>query len=121
MVTQFRILRGSVCWYDFGKPQGSEPAKRRPALVVQADAYNRSAVQTTMVVPMTSRLSLAEYDDNVFVPALASGLDKDSVALTFQVVTVNQSRLDYPVGQLPESIMNKIDRGLASTLGLSCL
>jgi len=118
MVTEFRIARGSVCWYDFGKPQGSEPAKRRPALVVQADAYNLSTVNTTMVVPLTSRLAYAEYADNVFIPALASGLDKDSVALTFQVLTVNKSSLDYPVGQVPESIMGKISRGLNKTLGL---
>jgi len=41
------------------------------------------------------------------------------VALAFQVMTVSKSKLSYPVGQVPESIIGKIDCGLAATLGLS--
>ena len=118
MVGLFTIQRGSVCWYDFGKPTGSEPAKRRPALVVQSNAYNCSGLNTTIVIPLTSKLEYAEYSDNVFISAASSGLDKDSVALTFQIITVNKSRLEYPVGQVSKSMVSKIESGLVSVLGL---
>ena len=74
------IQRGEVWWADLGEPRGSEPGYRRPVLVVQNDAFNRSRLQTTLVVGLTSNLCLVEAPGNVLVPAKASGLPKDSVA-----------------------------------------
>jgi mRNA interferase MazF len=119
MVTRFQLRRGDVCWYDFGAPVGSESAKRRPALVVQSDDYNDSNLDTTIVVPLTSRLDRAQFPDNVFIPAVASSLDKDSVALTFQVAVVNRTRLDYPIGRLPTSVLFQVDDALCSVLGIA--
>ena len=119
MVSGYWIGRGSVCWYDFGAPFGSTPGKRRPVIVVQSDAYNRSALSTTIVVPLTSQTRYAEFEDNVYVPAAASGLPKDSVALPFQVMTVDKATLGYPVGRVPDSVMRQIDSGLREVLGLT--
>jgi mRNA interferase MazF len=48
--------RGEVWWADLAEPRGSEPAKRRPVIIVQEDALTRSRLQTVMVVPITSNL-----------------------------------------------------------------
>lgn len=71
------IERGGVFWVDFGRVAGSAPAKRRPAVVVQADVVNRSAIGWSIVAAITSNTSLAEIPGNVFLPASASGLPKD--------------------------------------------
>ena len=38
--------RGSICWADLGEARGSKPAKPRPVLVVQADSFNASRLNT---------------------------------------------------------------------------
>lgn len=48
------IARGDVCWADLPAPVGSGPGYRRPVLVVQGDAFNRSRVGTVVCVPLAS-------------------------------------------------------------------
>ncbi|UZN03011.1 type II toxin-antitoxin system PemK/MazF family toxin [Cellulomonas sp. S1-8] len=112
------IDRGSVCWVDFGEPRGSEPGKQRPAVVVQADDFNRSAIGTVVVVPLTSNTSLAAVPGNVFVPRVASGLAKDSVANVSQVTVASREYVTYPVASLPADLVAAIDDGLRLVLAL---
>ena len=48
------MRRGEVWWADLGLPCGSAPALRSPTLIVSADAFNRSALQTVTVVVLTT-------------------------------------------------------------------
>lgn len=112
------IGRGSVCWVDLGEPRGSRPAKRRPVLVVQDDAYNSSRLASTIAAVITSNTALAAVAGNVFIPAAVSGLSKDSVANLTALVTVNKSDLDQPVGRLPDHLIGEIDAGLRLILDL---
>ena len=110
--------RGDVCWADLGEPHGSKPAKRRPVLVIQADPYNASRLNTTLAAVITSNTGLAAIPGNVFVPAVASGLPRDSVVNVSALVTLDKTDLDAAVGQLPSSLMHEVDRGLRRVLGL---
>ena len=55
---------------------------------------------------------------NVFLPAIASGLPKDSVVNVTALVTLDKTDLDEAVGHLPASLLNDVDRGLHRVLGL---
>jgi hypothetical protein len=55
---------------------------------------------------------------NVFVPAIASGLPRDSVVNVTALVTLDKTDLDPAVGRLPTSLMHEVDRGLRRVLGL---
>jgi mRNA interferase MazF len=110
--------RGDVCWIDLGEPRGSRPAKRRPVLVIQADPYNASRLKTTVVAVITSNTARAAMPGNVFVPAVASGLPKDSVVNVTSLITVDKSELEAAVGQLPAALMSEVDRGLRRSLDL---
>ncbi|RZS34755.1 mRNA interferase MazF [Herbihabitans rhizosphaerae] len=112
------IERGGVHWVDLGKPQGSKPAKKRPVLVVQAAPYNSSRLATVIVVVITSNTALATMPGNVFVPAVATGLPKDSVVNVTGVVTLDKTDLGERVGSVPDSLMQKVDKGLRRVLGL---
>ncbi len=68
------IERGQMYSIDLGEPRDSMPAKRRPALVVVADACNASRLTTTLVVIITSNTSNAAMPGNVFLSASATGL-----------------------------------------------
>jgi mRNA interferase MazF len=112
------IQRGDVCWADLGEASGSRPAKRRPVLVIQSHPYNTSRLNTMLVAVITSNTGLAAMPGNVFVPATASGLPKDSVVNVTALVTLDKTDLDSTVGQLPASLMHEVDRGLRQVLGL---
>lgn len=112
------IRRAEVCWVDFGEPKGSAPAKRRPAVVVQSDSYNVSRISTVVVLPITSNTSLARHPGNVFLPASASGLPKDSVVNVSQPMTVDRSDLDATGAELPASLMDAVDAGLRRVVDL---
>ena len=112
------IRRGSICWADLGEPRGSRPAKRRPVLVIQSDPYNASRLSTTLAAVITSNTGLAAMPGNVFLPAAASGLRKDSVVNVTALVTLDKADLNTETGQLPQSLMSDVDRGLRRVLGL---
>jgi len=112
------ISRGSICWADLGEAHGSKPAKRRPVLVVQANPFNASRLKTTIAAVITSNTALAAMPGNVFLPAAASGLPRDSVVNITALVTLDQADLEIPVGHLPASLMNDVNRGLRRVLGL---
>lgn len=112
------IARGSLHWVELGESVGSAPAKRRPVLVVQGDPYNASRLATTVVAVVTSNTQLAEYPGNVFLPAVASGLSKDSVVNVSQLVTLDKSVLSPAVGSLPAYLLADVDAGLRMVLDL---
>lgn len=113
------IEYGDVVWVDFGSPRGSEPAKIRPAVVLQADWLLATAINTVIVVPLTSNLEQQAFPGNVLVPADASGLEKDSVALVSQIGPVSREFLDpYPVGHLPGYLLARIGDGVRLVTGI---
>ncbi len=114
------IKRGQIHWIDLGEPRGSLPAKRRPVLVVQADAFNASRLNTTLVVIITSNTSNAAMPGNVFLPASATGLPRDSTADISGVITLNKDDLTESdaTGHLPNYLLNEVDRGLRLVLDL---
>ncbi|HEU4588737.1 MAG TPA: type II toxin-antitoxin system PemK/MazF family toxin [Gemmatimonadales bacterium] len=112
------VQRGEVWWADLDEPRGSEPGYRRPVLVVQSDAFNRSRLQTVLVVLLTSNLRLVEAPGNVLVPGKAAGLPKDSVANVSQLLTLDRDFLLERTGKLPPRVMAQVDAGLKVVLAL---
>ena len=112
------IERGAIHWADLGPPIGSRPAKRRPVVVVQSDSYNRTGLSTVVIAVITSTTELANRPGNVFLPAGASGLPKDSVVNVTALVTVDRRELEPRVGTVPQAIMRKVDQGLRRVFDL---
>jgi mRNA interferase MazF len=112
------IDRGSIWWAELGEPRGSEPGFRRPLLVIQADAFNRSRIQTVIAAVLTTNLRLVDAPGNVLVPATASGLRRDSVANVSQLITVNREDLQERSGQVDAETMRRVNAGLRLVLEL---
>ncbi len=112
------IERGGLYWAELGLAVGSRPAKRRPILVVQAASYNVSKLATVLGAVITSNTSLATMPGNVFLPAAATGLSRDSVVNVTALVTLNKSELSDWIGTTPLSLMREVDRGLRRVLDL---
>lgn len=113
------IRRGDIAWVDLGEPSGSAPAKRRAVLIVSADAFNRSRLQTVLGAVITSYTAMASHPGNVFLPAADTGLPEDSVLNVTQLVTLDRRDLDGgPVGAVPGYLMIDVDAGLRLVLSL---
>jgi len=111
------ISQGDVCWADFGRPLGSEPAYHRPFVVVQGNAFNRSRIATVVCVPLTSNLSRADAPGNVLLTADLTGLPKDSIANVSQPVALDRRALTAPVGTLPAAKLELVLAGIEVVLG----
>lgn len=112
------IERGDVHWADLGAPTGSRPAERRPVLVIQADEYNTSRLASVLATVITSNTALASMPGNVFLPAVATGLPRDSVVNVTALVTLNTADLGGRVGRAPANLMEAVDQGLRRVLAL---
>lgn len=111
------ISQGEVWWAELGLPRGSEPGFRRPVVVVQGDALNRSRIATVVCVPLTSNLAWADAPGNVLLSAGTTGLPKDSVANVSQVVTLDKTVLTDRVGKLSFAKTELLLAGIDVVLG----
>ena len=112
------IERGQVWWADLGESTGAEAGFRRPVLIVQSDAFNRSRLRTVVAVVLTSNLRLVAAPGNVFVPAKTVGLPRDSVANVSQVITIDRDFLTEPAGRLRGQVLKDVENGLRLVLAL---
>ena len=111
------ISQGEIWWADLPEPAGSGPGFRRPLVVVQSDALNRSRIATVVCVPLTTNLKWGKAPGNVPLSARLTGLPRNSVANVSQIVTVDKDFLSARVGKLPLSKLELVLSGIAVILG----
>ena len=109
--------QGEIWWADLGEPAGSAPGFRRPVLVVQGDALNRSRIATVVCVPLTSNLRWANAPGNVALSEKDTGLPKESVANVSQVITLDKRALCDQVGKIPAAKLDLVFTGIDIVLG----
>lgn len=111
------ISQGDVFWTDLPPAAGSTAGFRRPVVVVQGDALNRSRLATVVIVPLTSNLRWADVLGNVRLAARSTGLPKDSVANVSLVAAIDRPILRKRVGHLSRSLLERILAGIDLVLG----
>lgn len=111
------MRQGDVFWLRF-RGRGSEPEGRRPAVVVQHDRFNRSAIQTTVVAAITSNLRLGSMPGNVRLKKGEANLPMSSVVNVTQLRTVDRSQLTERLGTLGSASLQEILQGVALVFGL---
>ena len=102
--------RGEVWWVRVDK--------RRPAVVVQSDSVRESRVRSFLVVPLTSRLHLAELPGNVQLSRQATGLPKASVANVYDLQKALRADFLERTGALPAESLDSLEAGLRLVLRL---
>ncbi|MGM0511001.1 MAG: type II toxin-antitoxin system PemK/MazF family toxin [Thermoplasmatota archaeon] len=111
------VKRGYIVLVDLDPTKGSEQGKTRPALVIQNDIGNKYS-PTTIVAPLTSSYQKI-YPMNVEVKSDDTNLQKDSVILLNQIVTVDiEARIIKKLGTLSKSKMKEVDKAIEVSLGL---
>ena len=111
------ISQGEIWWADLPLPAGSAAGYRRPVVIIQGDAFNRSAISSVVSIPLTSTLRWAQAPGNVRLTARSTGLPRDSVANVSQIVALDRATLTERVGRLPRSKVDLILSGVDIALG----
>jgi mRNA interferase MazF len=111
------IVQGEIWWADLPEPFGSGPGLRRPVVIVQGDALNRSRISTIVCVPLTSNLRWAEAPGNVVLSTRLTGLPKDSVANVSQIIALDRNLLTEAAGRLSRAKLQLILAGVDVILG----
>lgn len=113
------MRRGEVRWGSPAVP-GAE-RKRRPFLIVSADAFNVNPGWTkVIVVHLTSvRRPGGPYDWEVTLPRGTANLPTTSVVTCGEVYTLWKTQLGDLIGTLPRQRMAEIERALEVVLALA--
>lgn len=111
------ISQGEIVWADLPDPTGSGPGFRRPVLIIQGDAFNRSRIDTVVCVPLTSNLRWADAPGNVLLPARRTGLPRDSVANVSQIVAIDRALLGERIGRVSGRQLELVLLGIDLVLG----
>lgn len=111
------LAQGEIWWADLPEPAGSAPGLRRPVVIVQGDQLNRSRLATAVCVPLTSNLTWANAPGNVLLARRTTGLPKDSVANSSQIVAIDRAFLTERVSMLAPKKLAQILSGIDVLLG----
>lgn len=112
------MQRGEIWWASLPEPAGSEPGYRRPVLIVQANEFNRSKINTVIAAAITSNLALASAPGNVHLGPRASGLPKESVVNVSQLITIDKRCLTERIKMIHQHAMQEVDAGLHTVLAI---
>ena len=89
--------------------------KGRPALIVQADAFNATHA-SIVVCPITSHLVDAPLFRIALHPSLENGLEALSEVMIDKMMAVKRERIAKVIGRLDTRILRGVDRALRSWL-----
>lgn len=112
------MRRGEVWWASVPEPSGSGPGSRRPYLIISANSFNASRINTVIAAVITSNLRLAAAPGNVRLPSRGTGLSRPSVANVSQVITIDKAFLTERVGRVSPASLAAVDDGLRLALSL---
>src|SRR2546430_751338 len=115
------MKRGDVILVRFPHPSGQR-GKKRPALVVQSDAY-ASTVSTVVVAEVTKNLTMKGDPACLFIDVSTpegktTGLLMDSVVSSVVFDTVCTDTIAQVLGSLSPTLLQKFDDCLKVGLGL---
>ena len=111
------VKRGDIYYADLSPVVGSEQGGVRPVLIVQNDTGNKHS-PTVIAAAITSQINKARLPTHIELGAQSYGLTKDSVVLLEQIRTIDKRRLKERMGQIDETLMNRVDNAIAVSFGL---
>ena len=112
------MKRGEIWWAELPDPVGSEPGYARPVVIISADRFNATAIDTVTVVYLYANLAVGRHPGNVTLLSRDTGLDRDSVANVTQLGTIDKQHVQRRIGAVPPTRLRDFDDGLRLALQL---
>jgi mRNA interferase MazF len=115
------MKRGEIYWAQLTPRSGSEQQGRRPVIVVSHDGFNQNVSwRSVIVVPVSTAAAQAQRGPTaVALTQGAGGLNRPSLAICHQVITLDRTKLTQQIGLLDAHQLAQVDKGLKAALQLS--
>ena len=95
---------------------GREQMGMRPAIIVQEEEYN---LPTVLIVPLTTKIKALDFAGTILIkPDDRNHLDKESVALAFQLRAIDRKRISRKIGELEVDKITKLHGLIKELLGM---
>lgn len=107
-----QIKQGDIYFANLNPIRGHEQAGFRPVLVIQNDILNTN-LSTVVIIPITKNLKAKGYLTTYFLDHKKSKLKFDSVALLYQIRTIDKLRLVKFVSRLSLEEIKTVKEQLA--------
>ena len=113
--------KGDVAYFDLGNPPGGsgrEQAGTRPAIIISGGSTDRGNPMVT-VVPLTTNSTTTKFPHTQLITSSKdNGLSTDSVALIFQIRSLDKRRIKNIVGKLSPKNLKRVEQHLSTLLSL---
>ena len=111
------IKRGDIFYADLSPAIGSEQGGTRPVLIVQNDVGNYHS--PTVIVAILTSKSKKKLPTHISIHSGEGNITMDSTVLLEQIRTIDKFRLQKYVGSVSDDTMDRVDRAMLISLGLS--
>jgi len=110
--------RGDIWLADLNPRRGTKPGKTRPVLIVQCQALLDAGHPSTLIVPLTTKLTNDAEPLRIRVPA-SGRLPHNSDLLIDQLRVIDNRRLvEGPLARLPRQQMARVSAAVREVLDL---
>ena len=103
---------------DLNPRLGTEPGKTRPVLVVQTNLLNQVLHPSTLICPLTSKISKNSEILRVHLKSGMANLRQECDILMDQLRAIDNRRLVKRIGTLPDASIEKTRKNLKIVLDL---
>jgi mRNA interferase MazF len=111
------VTVGDIHWVALPPADGHEQGGRRPAIIVQDEAY-AGPLPVVLAIPLSTALSTVRFAGTVRIqPTTENGLRQPSVALVFQLRAVDRRRIRDRIGSVAVESIEEIFATLDKLLG----
>ncbi len=108
---------GAVHWVELPPSTGHEQSGRRPAVIIQDDAY-AAGLPVVLTVPLTTAMSTLRFPGTLLVqPSDENGLQSPSVALVFQTRAIDRRRIGDRLGCVSAAVLAELFAALDRLMG----
>lgn len=97
---------------------GTKPGKQRPCLAIQPSEFSEAGLQSTVILPLTTKVIADAYPLRVRIPAGTCGIAQDSDAIVDQILAWDNSLFRKELGLLPEALQEQVKQALLNFLDL---
>ncbi|MEA2074273.1 MAG: type II toxin-antitoxin system PemK/MazF family toxin [Euryarchaeota archaeon] len=107
---------GDIYLVDLPQIGGHEQMGKRPAIILQEDEYN---LPTVLIVPLTTKMKALDFAGTILIKSDdRNHLDRESIALAFQLRAIDRKRLSKKIGKLRVDQITKLQSLIKELLGI---
>ncbi len=97
---------------------GTKPGKQRSCVAIQPNAFAESALPSTVVLPITTRVVDDGFPLRVRLPKGTCGLATDSDVMIDQILAWDHALFRRDLGELPDALQDEVRRAVKEFLDL---